>query len=84
MNVIRLSVIKDPEPSTVIATRDKYLGIMRHKADIPVLAAALSMNPKPQAILSGNREHFNDSVAARRGIRIYSCQEFIEFISEAP
>jgi len=80
---IRLIVLEDPDSATVLATRDKYLGVMRHKADIPVLAAALSMNPAPHVILSGNREHFNDAVAGRCGIKICSCQEFIEFISEA-
>jgi len=57
---------------------------MRHKADIPVLAAALSMDPAPHVILSGNRDHFNEAVAQRCGVQICSCQEFIEFISEAP
>lgn len=81
---IRLIIVPDPDMASVIATRDKYLGVMRHKADIPVLAAALNMNPKPHVILSGNRDHFNDAVADRCGIKICSCQEFIEFISEAP
>jgi hypothetical protein len=81
---IRLIVLEDPDSATVLATRDKYLGVMRHKADIPVLASALSMKPAPHVILSGNREHFNDAVAGRCGIKICSCQEFIEFISEAP
>lgn len=65
-----------------MAIRDKYLGIMRHKADIPVLAAALSMNPPPSLLLSDKRNHFNDRVANRSGIRICSCQEFLEIISE--
>jgi len=81
---IRLIVLEDPDTKTVLSTRDKYLGVMRHKADIPVLAAALSMKPAPHVILSGNREHFNDAVSKRCGIKICSCQEFIEFISEAP
>lgn len=81
---IRLMVLEDPDIAAVLATRDKYLGVMRHKADIPVLAAALAMEPVPHVILSGNREHFNDAVAQRCGIKICSCQEFIEFISEAP
>jgi predicted nucleic acid-binding protein len=81
---VRLVVLKDSDVDTVLATRDKYLGLLRHKADIPVLAAALSLKPAPNVILSGNREHFNDRVAARCGIKIYSCQEFIEFLSEAP
>lgn len=79
---VRLNVLENPDTATVLATRDKYLGVMRHKADIPVLASALSMNPVPHAILSGNRAHFNDKVAERCGIKIFSCQEFIEFIAE--
>lgn len=78
----RLIVLDDPDAESVNATREQYLGIMRHKADIPVLAAALAMIPRPQVILSGNRDHFNDAVSDRCGIRICSCQEFIEFISE--
>jgi hypothetical protein len=80
----RLFVLQDPTASVVQATYDKFIGVMRHRADIPVLAAALGMALKPNAILSNNRDHFNDAVAARCGIQIYSCQEFIEFISEAP
>lgn len=80
---VRLIILQDPDSAGVLATRDKYLGVMRHKADIPVLAAALSMRPAPHVILSGNREHFNDAVANRCGIKICSCQEFIEFISES-
>lgn len=80
----RLIVLQDPDAVSVNTTRDKYLGVMRHRADIPVLAAALAMHPQPHVILSGNREHFNDTVADRCGIKICSCQELIEFISEAP
>jgi predicted nucleic acid-binding protein len=79
----RLIVLPDPDAASVIATRDKYLGVMRHKADIPVLATALSMKPPPHVILSGNRYHFNPKVEDRCGIKIFSCQEFIEFIAEA-
>lgn len=31
-----------------------------------------------QVVLSGNREHFNDKVAAKAGIPMLSCEEFIE------
>jgi hypothetical protein len=80
----RLIIISDPEPDAVAAVSNKYLGVMRHRADIPVLAAALAMDPQPCVILSGNRGHFNNAVANRCSIKICSCQEFIEFISEAP
>lgn len=80
----RLIVLPGPDPAFVKETWDKYLGVMRHRADIPVLATALSMEPQPHVILSGNRDHFNPKVEERCGIKICSCQEFIEFISEAP
>jgi hypothetical protein len=80
----RLIVLPDPDADAVNATLDRYLGLMRHTADMPVLASALTMTPQPQVILSGNREHFNHAVEGRCGIKICSCQEFIEFISEAP
>ena len=51
---------------------------MRHKNDIPILAAAI--NCKPHYILSDNREHFNDSVGSKCGIQICNCAEFIEMI----
>ena len=78
----RLVILPDPNAELVKSIYDQYIGVMRHKADIPVLAAALSMEPRPQVILSGNREHFNDAVANRCGIHICSCTEFIEFISQ--
>ena len=81
---MRLQILPDPPLAVVKQAYEKYIGVVRHKADIPVLAAALSMNPLPEVILSGNREHFNEAVAQRCGIKICSCQEFIEFISGAP
>jgi hypothetical protein len=56
----------------------KYIGVMRHKADIPILAAALECVPPVHVILSGNTEHFNDAVATKCGVPIGSCVQFIE------
>lgn len=80
----RLVILPDPDAAFVKEIWDKYLGVMRHRADIPVLAAALAIEPPPHVILSGNREHFNQKVEERCGIKIFSCQEFIEFISDVP
>lgn len=80
----RLLVLPNPEAAIVKATWDKYLGVMRHVADIPVLATALTMKPLPQVILSGNRDHFNPKVEERCRIKICSCQEFINFIADVP
>ena len=78
----RVIIIKDPSESLVERTYHDFIGIMKHKADIPILAAAITMEPRPVAIISGNREHFNDNVSKRCGIYIGSCQEFIELLSQ--
>lgn len=56
-----------------------FISSMRHKADIEILAAALIT--KPAAILSGNRKHFNNIVAIKSGIPIFSCPEFMEALA---
>jgi len=72
----RLNILTMPARKIIDQVFTKYMGVMRHQADIPVLAAALNHKPLPRAILSGNREHFNDDVSARCGIWICSCAEF--------
>jgi predicted nucleic acid-binding protein len=72
----QITVFPAPADQIVQKTYKLYISAMRHKADIQILAAALLA--KPDVILSGNREHFNDLVAHRCGIRICSCLEFIE------
>ena len=36
-----------------------FMPVMRDREDIPVLASALTMNPRPTVIISNNDEHFN-------------------------
>lgn len=78
---LRLQVVPDPSVISVKDAYDKYIGAMRHKADIPVLAAAINYSPTPYVILSNNREHFNDLVSARCGIKILSCAEFLQMLA---
>lgn len=78
----RLKVLPDPSFAIVQEIYHKYIGVMRHKADIPILAAALECRPPVHVILSGNTEHFNPSVATRSGVRICSCVEFIEMLGK--
>ena len=78
VSTLNLTVHDDPAADAVRACYNTYLPLMRHRNDIPVLAAALDC--KPDYILSGNREHFNDAVSKRCGIPIFSCSEFIEFV----
>jgi hypothetical protein len=76
----RLRVLPDPPLAIVQDVYTKYIGVMRHKADIPILAAALECVPRVHVILSGNTEHFNDAVATRSGVRICSCVQFVEML----
>jgi len=75
----RLTVFPAPPAEVVKETYREYIAVMRHTPDIEVLAAALIA--KPAAILSRNRDHFNDSVAKKSGIPIYSCGEFLEAVT---
>ena len=78
----RLIILAAPDATTANSAAHKYLGLVRHRADIPVLASALTMMPQPHVILSGNRGHFSDALSDRCGVKICSCHEFIELISE--
>ena len=71
----KLNIVNDPPLDLVLDTKKKYLALMRHLADIPVLASAIEV--EADLILSGNRKHFNDKTSKKCGIPIYSCQEFL-------
>lgn len=78
-NLTELTIMQDPPDETVRKTFHAYLPLMRHSADITILAAALLCNP--DVILSGNRQHFNNAVAKKCGVPIFSCAEFIGSIT---
>ena len=77
----KFTIFPDPSEEIIKDISNQYLASMRHKADIPILAAAILA--KPKIILSNNREHFNDIVAKNCRIPIYSCAEFIHALIEA-
>jgi predicted nucleic acid-binding protein len=76
---VNLQVVPDAVPELVRQTYYSYIALMRHKNDIPILACALTV--KPYVVLSGNREHFNDKVAAKSGIPMLSCEEFLQRVA---
>jgi len=76
---VNLQVVPDAAPDLVRQTYHSYIALMRHKNDIPILACALTI--KPYIVLSGNREHFNDKVAAESGIPMLSCEEFVQIVA---
>lgn len=74
----RLVVEQDASDGDVRAAFKEYISAMRHKNDIPILAAALRW--RPEYVLSNNREHFNDTVSEKCGIKMLSCSEFISLV----
>jgi hypothetical protein len=72
---IPLKVMPNPPAELVRDTYIKYIGVMKHIADIPVLASAIELGP--DLIVSDNVEHFNDKVSERCGITIWSSAEFL-------
>ena len=76
LDQIELKIVDNPSTKLALDTKKKYLALMRHLADIPVLASAIEV--KADLILSGNRKHFNDKTSRKCGIPIYSCQEFLK------
>jgi hypothetical protein len=76
---VDLQVVPDATPELVRQTYNSYIALMRHKNDIPILACALTI--KPYDVLSGNREHFNDRVAAKSGIPMLSCEELVQIVA---
>jgi len=71
---LKIKIEPDATETEANNTYRQYIGVMRHKADIPILAVAIRL--RLSVILSGNREHFNDAVSERCGIKILSCKEF--------
>lgn len=55
--------------------------LIRHLADVPVVLAAIDSGP--DWLITRNRDHFTDKVAARIGIRIASPQEFFDYLIES-
>jgi predicted nucleic acid-binding protein len=50
--------------------------LIRHRNDVPVLAAAL--NAKPDWLLSSNTAHFSPAVAKRTALRITTPADFLD------
>ena len=49
--------------------------VLRHLNDLPAVVSALQA--RPDWVISANREHWNDDVAARTGLRIVTPQHFL-------
>jgi predicted nucleic acid-binding protein len=76
-----ITVVPDVPNWERLIVQESYLPLLRHAADVPILATALHVHP--DVILSGNREHFNDAVARKADIPIMSCEEFLIQVSQS-
>ncbi len=75
----RLIVVPAASQNVVRETYKLYLASMRHANDIPILAVILQVCP--DAVVSGNYEHFNTAVASKSGIPMMTCSAFIELVA---
>jgi len=75
----RLAVVPAANQDAVRETYKLYIASMRHANDIPILAVVLEVGP--DAVLSGNYEHFNAAVASKSGIPMMTCSAFIELLA---
>ena len=77
LRLTRPKIIPLPLPEDVLKNRH----LIRHAADVPVVLSAV--NCQPNWIITDNRDHFTDEVAAKIGIRIASPAEFFNKLVEA-
>lgn len=56
-------------------------GLIRHASDVPVILAAI--DSQPDWIITRNRDHLTDEVAAKINLRIASPAEFFEHLIDA-
>ena len=75
----RLAVVPAASQDAVRETYKLYIASMRHANDIPILAVVLEVCP--DAVLSGNYEHFHAAVASASGIPMMTCSAFIELLA---
>jgi len=78
LRVLRLTVHPKPSVLEVVEGIERFLPLMRHKADIAVLVSALSA--KPDWLMSGNLEHFTPAVARATGLRIVSPAQLMTYL----
>ncbi len=58
---------------------DRVRHLIRHQADVPVLASALKASP--DWLLTTNTRHFTSQVVARTGLKITTPQAFLQNLS---
>ncbi|MBI2940956.1 MAG: hypothetical protein HYY04_11020 [Chloroflexi bacterium] len=84
MRELRLSIHPRPSEDEVRKGIAQYLALVRHRADMPVLVAAVAA--RPDWLVSGNPSHFTPEVARATGLRIVTPAHLMRYlsISEVP
>lgn len=77
IRLTRPKIVPLPHPEDVLKNRH----LIRHAADVPVVLSAI--NCRPDWIITDNRDHFTDEVAAKIGIKVASPAEFFNRLVEA-
>jgi predicted nucleic acid-binding protein len=70
VRALKLTVHPRPSKDAVREGIRSYLPLVRHRAGIPIVVAALAANP--DWLVSSNTEHFNPALARAMGLRIVS------------
>lgn len=78
---LKLRVHPRPSEEAVREGVKSYLPVVRHRADVPVVVAALLA--RPDWLASSNTRHFNAALAQKTGLRIVSPRELLSYL-QAP
>ena len=76
---VRLERRSPPTAEAIARAAPELLPVLRHVNDLPAVVAALEA--RPDWVLSGNRAHWNEALAARIGLRIVTPAEFLQRLS---
>jgi hypothetical protein len=72
---VRLERLQPVEDAAVAAITPVVMPALRHLNDLPAVVAAVEA--RPDWVISTNRAHWNDDLAARSGLRIATPQGFL-------
>lgn len=75
---LKLVVHARPSRDAVQDGIRKYLPMVRHLADIPIIVAAIETNP--DWLVSSNSEHFNATIARSTGLRIVTPPQLLRYL----
>jgi hypothetical protein len=72
---VRLERLRPPRDEVIARALPTIMPALRHLNDLPAVVAA--MEARPDWVISTNRSHWNDDLAARSDLRIATPQSFL-------